>query len=137
MFVFLISFLLFFPYERINFPGWGRRFRPLCLAPSSFLFLSFLGVGAHGPHGNGSRYFPSIYIYIWSGVGDSGFNCWGGEVTRARIILVLRECIWNSFAISLVIPAFGDTDSLCFPPRRVVFPLGFTLGDCLLFPYGE
>ena len=35
----LFSFLFFIPYERINCPGPGRRFRPLCLAPFFFFAL--------------------------------------------------------------------------------------------------
>ena len=63
----------------------------------------------------------------------------GGQGVRGRIILVLRECIWNATAVSLVITAFEDTDSLAFPPRRVVYHPGQSsaLGDCLPFPSGE
>ena len=49
-----------------------------------------------------------------------------------RVILVLRECIWNAPAVSLVFPAFDDIGSLGSPPRRVVY-----FCDCLSFPYGE
>ena len=48
---------------------------------------------------------------------------WGREA-RARVILVLRECIWNVPRVSLVLPAFDFTGSLGFPPHRVVYPLG-------------
>ena len=48
----------------------------------------------------------------------------GGEGDCARVILVLREFIWNAPAVSLVLPAFEDTDSLGSPPRRVVYPPG-------------
>ena len=61
----------------------------------------------------------------------------GGEGARARVILVLRECIWNASAVSLVLPTFDDTGSLGSPPRQVVYVPGSTLGDCLPFPYGE
>ena len=74
-----------------------------------------------------------IYIYIYEGWRESGFNCWGVR-TRARVILVLRECIWNVPAVSLVLPAFDDTDSLGFPSRWVVYLPGSALGDCLPFP---
>ena len=40
----------------------------------------------------------------------------GGRGVRARVILVLRECI------SLDLPAFDDTSSLGSPPRRVFYP---------------
>ena len=56
---------------------------------------------------------------------------------RARVILVLRECFWNALRVSLVIPAFDDTNSLSFPPHQVVYHSGYTLGDCLPFPCGE
>ena len=39
----------------------------------------------------------------------------------ARIILVLREPIWNT----LVLPVLDDIGSLGSPPRQVVYPLGF------------
>ena len=48
----------------------------------------------------------------------------GGQVDRARVILVLPECIWNPPAVSRVLPAFDDTGSLGFLPRQVVSPLG-------------
>ena len=54
-----------------------------------------------------------------------------GQGARARVILVLGECIWNVPAVSLVLPAFDDTGSLGFPPPQVVYPTGFTLVDCL------
>ena len=41
----------------------------------------------------------------------------GGQGTRARVILVLREWIWNASASSLVLSAFDDTDSLGSVPR--------------------
>ena len=71
---------------------------------------------------------------------ESGFNRWGGQGDRARVILVLRECIWNASAVSLVLPALDDIGSMCF--LRVKCGLspclnGSTLGDCLLFSYGE
>ena len=39
--------------------------------------------------------------------------------THSRVILVLRECIWNAPAVSLVLPTFDDTGSLGSLPRRV------------------
>ena len=56
--------------------------------------------------------------------------------TRARVILVLRECIWNALTVSLVLPAFGDTGSLV-SPRQVVYSPGFPPGDCFPFFCGE
>ena len=46
----------------------------------------------------------------------------GGKRARARVIHVLRECIWNAPAVSLVLPVFDDTGSLGYPPRQVVCP---------------
>ena len=68
---------------------------------------------------------------------------YGGEVwvpllevqgARACVILVLRECILNAPAFSLVFPGFDDTVSLGFSPHWMVYPSGSTLGDCLPFP---
>ena len=50
-----------------------------------------------------------------------GFNGWGVKGCD-RVILVLRECIWNAPAVSLVLPAFDDIGSLGSPPRQVVYP---------------
>ena len=58
------------------------------------------------------------------------------EGSRARAILVLRECIWNAPVISLVLPAFDDTESLGSPHQVVSLP-GSTLSDCLPFTCGE
>ena len=46
-------------------------------------------------------------------------------VVRARVILVLRESIWNEPAVSLVLPTLDDTGSLSSPPRQVVYHPGF------------
>ena len=59
-----------------------------------------------------------------------------GQGDRA-VIHVLRECISNVPAISLVLPAVDDNGSLGFLRRRGVYPPGATLGDCLPFPCGE
>ena len=47
----------------------------------------------------------------------------GDEGAHARPILVLRECVWNVLAISLVLPAFDDIGCLGYPPRPVVYPV--------------
>ena len=44
------------------------------------------------------------------------------EWRGARVILVLRECIWNTPAVSLFLPAFDDTGSLGSPPRQTAYP---------------
>ena len=49
----------------------------------------------------------------------------GSQETCARFILVLRECIWNAPAVTLILPSFDDTGSLGSPARRVVYPRGF------------
>ena len=49
------------------------------------------------------------------------FQLLWGQGARARVILVLHECIWNKPAVSFVHPAFDDTSSLGSPPRKVVY----------------
>ena len=68
-----------------------------------------------------------LYILI-RGWGESWFNCWGGQGARARVILALHECIWNTVVVSLVLPAFDYTGSLGHSPRRRVYPRGFHPG---------
>ena len=51
--------------------------------------------------------------------------------------LLRIECIWNAAAVSLVLPAYDKIGSFGFPLRRVAYPPGSTLGDCLPFPCGE
>ena len=43
-------------------------------------------------------------------------------MARARVVLVLRESIWNTPRVSLVSSAFSDTGSLGSTPRQVVYP---------------
>ena len=47
-----------------------------------------------------------------------------GQGARTRVILVLREFIWNATAVSLVLQTFDDTSSLGSPSRQVVYPPG-------------
>ena len=56
-----------------------------------------------------------MYIYIWGG--GAWVPLLEGQGARARVILVLRERIWNAPAVSLVLKAFDDTGSLGSPPR--------------------
>ena len=56
----------------------------------------------------------------WGGVWVQLF---GDQRACARAIIVLRECIWNALAVSLVLPAFDDTGSVGSSPRRVFIPL--------------
>ena len=44
----------------------------------------------------------------------------GGVGRHALVILVSYECIRYVSAVSLVLPNFGDTDYLGYPPHRVV-----------------
>ena len=59
------------------------------------------------------------------GVGGVWVQLLGCQGSRARVVLVLRQCIWNAPAVSLVPPAFDNTGSLGSPPRQVVYPPGF------------
>ena len=57
------------------------------------------------------------------GVGGVWIQLLEGQGARALFILVLRECIWNMPAVSLVLPAFNDTGSLGSLPHQVDYPL--------------
>ena len=39
-------------------------------------------------------------------------------------VYVLRECIWNAPAVSLVLLTFDDTGFLGSSPRQMIYPLG-------------
>ena len=60
-------------------------------------------------------------MYIYGGIG--WVHLLEGQGACSRVILVLRECIWNAPTVSLVLPAFDYTDSLAFPSRCVVYSL--------------
>ena len=62
-----------------------------------------------------------LAIPAFDGGGSLG-SIVGGQGPRARVILVLRECIRNTPVVLLVFPAFADTSSLGSPPRQVVSP---------------
>ena len=47
----------------------------------------------------------------------------GGLGARARVILVLRDRIWNAPAVSFVLSTFDDTASLGSPLHQVVILL--------------
>ena len=55
------------------------------------------------------------------GGGGDWVQILGGLGARARVILVLRERIWNTPAVSLVFPALHDTGSLGSPKGQVVY----------------
>ena len=40
------------------------------------------------------------------------------------LVIVLRECIWNTPVVLLFFQAFDDTGSLGSPPRQVGYPPG-------------
>ena len=61
-------------------------------------------------------YYTHTHIYIY-------YMGWWSQGARARVILVLRECIWDAPAVSLVLPTFGNTSSLGSPPYWVYIPL--------------
>ena len=70
------------------------------------------------------RFFPFVVpacIHNY-GVGGVWVQLLGGQVARARVVLVLRESIWNTPRVSLVSSAFSDTGSLGSTPRQVVYP---------------
>ena len=46
----------------------------------------------------------------------------GRHLVGEAVGLVLRECIWNATAVSLVLPTFDDTGFLGSLPRRMVYP---------------
>ena len=71
---------------------------------------------------------------------ESGVQLLEGHEVRALVILVLRECMWNAPAVSLVLPAFDDTDFQVYPSCRVVYrPSVSTLitTSCFLARNGE
>ena len=63
----------------------------------------------------------TLYINIY-GVGGVWVQLLGGQKARSRVILVLCECIRNTAAVSLVLPAIDDSGSLGSPPRQGVYP---------------
>ena len=58
-----------------------------------------------------------------TGVRGDWFQLLGSKGARPHVILVLRECIWNVPAVSIVPSAFDDTSSLGSPPRQVFYTL--------------
>ena len=59
------------------------------------------------------------------------FSIVGGQGSRARVSLVLRQCIWNVTGVSLVLLAFDDSGSLGFPLRQVIYPPGSMVPPCM------
>ena len=55
------------------------------------------------------------------GVGGVWVDLLGNQGSHTRFILVLREFILNTSAVSLVLAISDDTGSLGSPPRQVVY----------------
>ena len=64
------------------------------------------------------------YIYIY-GVAGVWVKLLGAQGARARVIFILRECIWNAATVSLFLPAFDNTGSLGILHIRWCIPDGF------------
>ena len=46
-----------------------------------------------------------------------------GQGFRDRVILVVRECIWNALMVPFGLSSFDDTGSLDYPSRWVTYHL--------------
>ena len=71
---------------------------------------------------------------------SKGSWCWfvGGRGFRGRVILVVRECIWDALGVLLFLPTFDGTGSLKYPLRWVVYPpMGSTLRPASRFLVGN
>ena len=68
-------------------------------------------------------HFLSFQEYIYR-VGRVWVQLLRGQGTRARVILVVRECNWNAPAASLVLLVFDNIGPLGSPPSQIVYPLG-------------
>ena len=55
------------------------------------------------------------------GVGKVLVHWLGVRGDRDRVILVVRECIWNALVVLLVLITFHGTISLGYPPPNVVY----------------
>ena len=66
-------------------------------------------------------YFYAVFIYRFPFTRVI-YSILGGSRGYARVILILRECIWNAPLVSLFLPTFDDTGSMGSPPRQVVYP---------------
>ena len=96
----------------------GARQGSSCPLAWIFNIIIIWGVSRNRQH---SRDFQYIYRIRVRGV---WVQLLGGQGACAVVILVLRECIWNEPAVSLVLPAFDVTGSLGSSPRQVVYPPG-------------
>ena len=64
----------------------------------------------------------SIASYNAQGLYHEHGSNFGGQRARDRVILVVRKCVSNAFAVSLALPASDDTSSPGYP-RQSVFNL--------------
>ena len=62
-----------------------------------------------------------VCVCVYAGGGVWVQLLMGGQGAHPRVILALREYIWNALTVSLVLKAFDGTGSLGFPPRHVVY----------------
>ena len=75
-----------------------------------------------------SETFLILFILYQTGEGGVWAQLLWGQGSRDRVVLVLRECIWNASVVSLALLAFDGTDSLGIPPRQVVYLHGLHPG---------
>ena len=54
-------------------------------------------------------------------MGEFGFIGWRAGRSRDRVMLVLRECIWNVLAVMRGFPTFDVTISLGYPSRFMAY----------------
>ena len=100
----MVFWFLSFPVSRVYFSESESHLRHLCSVQCKGIHLETGALNA-------------LTLSLPPG-GGSGFNCWG---VRARVTLILHECIWNAPAISLILIASGNTGSLDFNPRQVIY----------------
>ena len=82
----------------------------------------------------------NLGIYAHFKLGGVWVHLLAGQGVRDRVIFVVRECVWNALVVLLGLPTFGDTGSLGYLPRCVVYHLsGSTLvaTSAPPFPFGE
>ena len=60
-------------------------------------------------------YSYSLCIYGSTGVGESGFKCWGVK-GLAFLFFLFNLTVSDARAVSVVIPIFYDSSSLGYPP---------------------
>ena len=76
---------------------------------------------------------PSLHYFYFGGMGGPWVQLLRGLGACVCVILVLHECIWNELTVSLILSVFDNTSYLGYSPYWVVYHLGSTLGNYLLF----